>query len=362
MKMIDLRAGKDELRAARGDSRGLYLSVFVFSLFVNLLMLTGPLYMLQVYDRVLGSRSEETLIALSALVVFLFAAMGFLDHARGRVMARVGARFQDRLDRRVFQAALRHLTLQPDDPGARAAQHDLEAVQRLLGSPVLIALFDLPWTPLFIIAIFVFHPVLGWLAVGGGAVLIGITLFNQSASRGPMRRFNLAARQADRVGESLRSESETVQALGLLGAGFTRWQAARAVALSAYMTASDRTGLFSVISRTLRLFLQSAMLGAGALLVLRGDLGAGAMIAGSILLGRALAPIEMIIGQWAVVLRAQEGWTRLAALLSTQPATAPRTALPRPGAVLNVHALTVAPPGAPLPVLHRISFQVVPGQ
>ncbi|MDZ4095582.1 MAG: ABC transporter transmembrane domain-containing protein, partial [Paracoccaceae bacterium] len=152
----DNAPGLAELRAARRESLGLTGAVFVFSVVVNILMLTGPLYMLQVYDRVLGSRSQETLIALSVLVIFLFLAMGILDHVRGRIMARIGARFQDRLDRRVFQASVRRMSIAPNDATAVAAQRDLEAVQRLWSSPVLLAVFDIPWTPLFIAAIFIF--------------------------------------------------------------------------------------------------------------------------------------------------------------------------------------------------------------
>lgn len=354
--------GTAELRAARNLSAGLFAAVFLFSVFVNLLMLTGPLYMLQVYDRVLGSRSQETLLALSVLATFLFLAMGVLDHARGRVMARVAARFQDHLDRRVFQAALRRLSLVPGDAAAVAAQRDLEAVQRLWASPVLIALFDVPWTPLFIAAIFVFHPWMGWLAVAGGVVLVAVTALNQWMTREHQQRATLVGMQADRIAENLKAEAEVVQALGMTGAGFDRWQKARGVALAESIGAADRTGLFSALSRTLRLFLQSAMLGLGAFLVLRQDLSPGAMIAGSILMGRALAPIETAIGQWALVQRAQEGWTRLADLFTRQPEEPARTALPRPKAVLEAQNLTVVPPGEAQAVLRMVNFRLEPGQ
>ena len=160
-----VKRGAAELRQVRKRSRGLYWAVALFSLFANLLMLTGPLYMLQVYDRVLGSGSEETLIALSVLVVFLYGVMGLLDYTRGRIMARVGARFQADLDRRVFDAVVRKSAVAPDIK-TNAGLADLEAVQRLMTSPVLMAAFDAPWTPIFFAAIFLFHPMLGWLAVG----------------------------------------------------------------------------------------------------------------------------------------------------------------------------------------------------
>lgn len=358
----DFRKGLAELRVARRKGLGLYIIVFGFSFFVNLLMLTGPLYMLQVYDRVLGSRSEETLIALSLLVLMLFIAMGFLDHARGRILARAAAAFQDALDRRVFQAAVRRLTLVPNDPLAAPAQRDLEAVRSFLGSPVLTAFFDLPWTPIFVAAIFIFHPYLGWMAISGGIVLVFVTLMNRTMSRGPLNRTTAATMQAESVAESLKSESEIVQAMGMQNAGFTRWQKARGAALKNSVEASDLSGAFTISSRTFRLFLQSAMLGMGAWLALRGELSPGAMIAGSILLGRALAPVEMLVGQWALVQRSQEGWGRLAALLTLQPAPTERTTLPRPKAIIEVSQLTVVPPGQSVPVLRGVSFQLQPGQ
>ena len=362
MAQADNTAGLAELRAARRESWGLIAAVFVFSVVVNILMLTGPLYMLQVYDRVLGSRSEATLVALSALVVFLFLMMGILDHVRARIMARVGARFQDRLDRRVFDASVRRMALAPGDQAAQAAQRDLEAIQRLWASPVLLAVFDIPWTPLFIAAIFVFHAWMGWLAIGGGILLILITILNQKLTKTPINRANAAALQAERMADNLKAEAEVVQSLGMTGAGFDRWQRARALALGQSVEASDLGGAFSTLTKTFRMFLQSAMLGLGAWLVLRGELSPGAMIAGSILMGRALAPIEMAVGQWSVVQRGQEGWRRLAELFQRQPQEAPRTALPRPRAILEAQNLTVVPPGEQAAVLRMVSFRLEPGQ
>ena len=359
---IDRTRGLRELRGIRAEARLLFAAVFLFSVFVNLLMLTGPLYMLQVYDRVLGSRSEETLIALSILCGFLFLAMGLLDHARARIMARVAARFQQRLDRRVFEAGMKRLSLMPNDPLAGPALRDLEAVQRLLASPVLISIFDIPWTPFFIAAIFVFHPYLGYLALLGGAILIGVTILNQWSTREPLLRASAATMEAERLSESLKAEAETLQSLGMSGAGFTRLARARGEALNRATRAADVTGGYSVTTRTFRLFLQSAVLGLGAWLVLQGQLSSGAMIAGSILLGRALSPIEQAVGQWAVVSRAQEGWTRLSALLTVQQPDVQRTRLPRPRAALDVHQLTVVPPGEQLAVLKGVTFTLEPGQ
>lgn len=362
MVRAEFLRGMNELRQARGESAALFWSVALFSVFVNMLMLTGPLFMMQVYDRVLGSRSEATLVALFGLVIFLFTMMGVLDFTRARVMTRVGARFQARLEGRVFSAALMRNSQVPNDATAAAGLRDLEAVQRLLASPVLMAIFDAPWAPFFLIAVFIFHPMLGVLATCGGLVLVLVTVLNQRLTAQPLRNATGAGLRAERLADQLRDESEMIQALGMRGSAFRRWQAARRQALSTSVAASDRGGIFSVFTKTFRMFLQSAMLAMGAWLVLQGELSAGAMIASSILMGRALAPVEQAIGGWALVARAQEGWARLGALLSAIPEETARTALPRPPAKIDVSQLAVVPPGQTKAALRGVSFQIEPGQ
>ncbi|MDO6586350.1 type I secretion system permease/ATPase [Salipiger sp. 1_MG-2023] len=352
--------GRDELLAARKQGRPFYWFVGIFSFLVNALMLTGPLYMLQVYDRVLGSRSEATLLALTVLVVFLYSMMGVLDYARGRIMARVAARFQARLDLRVFDAVMRRAAVKPDELSVTGLK-DLESVQRLMSSPVLMAFFDIPWTPLFVAAIFIFHPWLGFLAVGGGLVLVAVTLLNQGLSRDPTLKSNQAMMRAEQSSEQIRSEAEMVQSLGMRAAAFKRWHKARSAALSGQINSADIVGTFTVTTKTFRLFLQSAMLGLGAYLVLQGELTAGAMIAGSILMGRALAPIELLIGQWPAVTRARKGWDNLAQLLSEVPPEEARLPLPKPQASLEVSQLTVVPPGDHQAALRLVSFTLNPG-
>lgn len=353
--------GRSELRAARAESRRLFWIVGLFGVFVNLLMLTGPIFMLQVYDRVLGSRSEATLVALAGLVGFLYLMMGILDYARGRVMARVGASFQARLDKRVFSAAIENAA-RHDPAAATAGVRDLETVQRFLASPVLTALFDLPFTPLFILGIFVFHPWLGYLALFGGGMLVVITVLNQRTTRRPVLEANAAAQEADRLSERLRGEADTVQSLGMRGAAFARWQKVRGKSLGLSVRASDAQGTFTAATKSFRLFLQSAMLALGAYLVLHNQMTAGAMIAGSILLGRALAPIEMAVGQWSLVQAAMKSWDGLCQLLSDVPPAKPRTELPRPRAILDVQQATVLPPGEQHAALRLVSFRVEPGE
>ena len=352
--------GLDELRQVRAQSRGLYWFVGLFSALVNILMLAGPLYMLQVYDRVLGSRSEATLIALSLLVAFLYGMMGLLDYSRGRVMGRVGARFQAALDERVFNAVLRRAAI-ASDAKTSTGLRDLEAVQRLLTSPVFTALFDLPWTPLFLFGIAIFHPWLGALAVGGGFVLVLVAILNQITTKHPQAKANQTGFQSEMMSDQLRTEAEMIRSLGMSDAAFQRWQVARSEALTNHLKAADTGGLFSSMTKTLRLFLQSAMLGLGAYLVLQNELTAGAMIAGSILLGRALAPIEMAIGQWALVTRAHKGWHSLAELLGEVPPEPERTPLPAPKARLSAQNLTVIPPGQQQAALKAVNFTIEPG-
>lgn len=354
--------GRAELNAARRESRPLFVAAFVFSVFVNMLMLTGPLYMLQVYDRVLGSRSEETLVALSILVVFLYAMMGILDYARGRVLSRIGARFQDKLDRRVFSAMQRKSNLAPQSGDNNTGLRDLEAVQNLLSSPALLALFDMPWTPLFLAAIFVFHPWLGYLAVAGGTLLVILTLINQRMTRQPQLEAGIAGLRANRLSDEIMEETEVIAGLGMREASFDRWQKLRSDSLQQTMLKADRAGAINATTKTLRLFLQSAMLGLGAYLVLQNQMTAGAMIAGSILLGRALAPIEMAIGQWALVQRALMGWESLKALLSEVAILPTRTPLPRPEAHLRGEQITVIPPGEKQATLRMVSFDLPAGQ
>jgi len=360
--MDDHGRGKAELRAARALSQRAFLAAFLFSVFVNILMLTAPLYMLQVYDRVLVSRSEATLLALTLLMAFLFLIMGVLDHARSRVLARIGVRFQEALDGRVLSAAFRRLTVAPRDTNALAAQRDLDAVSRLWGSPVFIAFLDLPWAPLFTAALFIFHPWMGYLAVGGAALLVAFTLANQHFTEGRVNESTLAGLAADRQADNLKAESELIRALGMTGHAFARWRRLRTRAQAQSTAANDTSGGFSVLSKMFRLFLQSAMLGLGAWLVLRSELSAGAMIAGSILLGRALQPIEVAVGQWPVLTRARASRRRLEELLATTPPEPRRTALPRPAARIEAQALTVVPPGEVQPTLRNVSFVLNPGQ
>ncbi|WP_187428367.1 type I secretion system permease/ATPase [Roseobacter fucihabitans] len=351
-----------ELREARSSGTWLLWSVFLFSVFVNLLMLTGPLFMLQVYDRVLGSRSEETLAALFILVAVLYGLMGILDYARGRVLARFGARFQSLLDDRVFDAVLRRAILPQERGAPSTGLRDLETVQTVFTSPVMLALFDVPWTPLFIGAIFIFHPWLGWMAVFGLVTLVAVTLLNNFLTRRKTLEAQNSSGQASGFAEQVRRSAEVVRAQGMGSAVSVRWHSLRDEALDQTIKSSDWTGLFTASTKAFRLFLQSAMLAVGAYLVLQGEMTAGAMIAGSILLGRALAPIEQSLGQWPMVQRARAAWSDLARLLAATPPEQDTLALPQPEANVTFKGVSVVPHGGKTPTLSGVTFALAAGE
>ena len=351
----------DPLTQARKQSSHFILFAFFFSVFVNLLMLTGPLFMLQVYDRVLGSRSEETLVALLILVIVLYGLMWLLDFARSRLVARFGARFQSQLDERVFQA---QLNTRPGDmrPEVLSASRDLEAIQGFFASPGFIAMMDVPFTPLFIAAIFVFHPMLGWFALAGGFILVVITALNQLLTARRVGEAQKVTEGAHRFAENARNAAELIRSQGMIEPVTTRWMNRRVTALSQTMTAVDWTTSFSTFTKSFRLALQSLILALGAWLVLSGELTAGAMIAGSILLGRALAPIEQVLGRWSQITRARQGWHSLSRFLETSTPPEERTRLPRPEGRVEAKGVTVTTaPGKP-PILYNIAFSIAPGE
>lgn len=362
MSDIDASAGRKELREALFASKKLLIGVGIFSVFVNLLMLTGPLFMLNVYDRVLASNSKPTLFAIFALVALLFLLMGLLDHARARVLARAGARFQELLDKRVFESVLRRSVAPSERTKPQSGLRDLETIQRVLSSPAPFSIFDMPWTPIFLAVIFSFHWLLGTLAFAGGIVLVILTWLNEVQSRKPMAESQIASAQSEAFSESLRREGETVQALGMRGSALSKWRKLRAQALTLGVQASDLSGGYSTASKTLRFFLQSAILAVGAYLAIDQAISPGVMIAASILMGRALAPIEQAIGQWSNIQRAKDGWNKLSELLSKTPDQAARTPLPEPKGQLIVEGVSVVAPGERAPALRGLSLKVEPGQ
>jgi PrtD family type I secretion system ABC transporter len=353
---------ESELRAAIGEYKGALIAVGLFSAVVNILMLTGPLFMLQVYDRVLASRSSATLLVLLGIVIFLYGMMGFLDHLRGRILARIGAGFQAKLDGRVFEAVLRQSEVPAFRDRPASGLRDLSTIQGFLASPLPGAIFDLPWAPFFVVLLFIFHPLMGWFAVAGAVLLVILAVWNQVATKQSQEDAVKTAAEADSRTEITRKQIETVRGLGMTAPLVALWNKARKESLEALMNAADAGGGIAATTKAFRMFLQSGILALGAWLVLQGQLTGGAMIAGSILLGRALAPIEQSVGQWGQMQRTSLSWRTLDKLLAAvKQSTAPMT-LPRPTANLSVQNLAVVPLGEKVPTVQGLSFEVQPGQ
>lgn len=365
------RSRTHEHRWALLGNSHLFAAAFVFSIFVNLLMLAGPLYMLQVYDRVLTSRSTETLTALTVLIAALFVLLGLLDFVRGRVMARVGARLFERLSKRVDQIALSDFETAVGNNERlvmlrRAAPQNLANVQQALSGSAPFVFFDMPWVPVFLGLLFVFHPLIGVTALAGGLVMLALSLANQANARQPLRDAQGDEADAALFGETLRRDREVLQALGMRSAAIDRLGRTRASALHHRMVASDRAGFYSSASRATRFFLQSAILGVGALLVIQQEITAGLMIASSILLGRALAPLEQGISQWSTITRGLASWREVRDVLRSSPEPVRAMRLPQPSALLEVRDLSIHVPRnaahGEQKILDTIDFKLLPGE
>lgn len=351
---------RGDLGQVRASLRHLFVIVGLFSFLVNLLLLTGPLYMLHVYDRVLPSGAVQTLAALSLMALLAYSVMGALDHTRSRITARIAARFLTQLDQQVFSSAMQSAQSgQRKEP--QAALKDLASIEKFIASPALLALFDLPWIPVFFAGIYLFHPLLGAMTLVSGMALIGLSLANQWASRSAFAAAMHCTEELEAQTQQYLNRARLIRALGMQSTTRNRQHHLQLSAQIAQLRASDISGLFTTLTKTLRMAVQSAMLGLGAWLVLQEQLSAGGMIATSILFGRLLSPIEVLIGSWAVPQRALLGWARLRGQLYQEPARNSGLALPRPAAQLSMHKATIVPPGGQIATLKLASFSLQAG-
>jgi len=351
-----------EVARALRACRPAFLSVGLFSGIINLLMLTGSIYMLQVYDRVLASRSIETLIGISLLVLVAYLLQGALDALRSRMLARIGARFDELLFARIYDLVAL-LPLRGAKPGeAHQPLRDLDQIRAFLSGMGPTALFDMPWMPLFFAGCFVLHAWLGWLAVGGGAIIIALTLLTEARSKTPAKALTASSAERHALTEATRRNAEALHALGMHAAFAERFGAVHTRHVGDGLKASDTVGGIGAAAKVFRMILQSAGLGLGAYLVIRGELSGGAMIATSILMSRALAPIEIAVANWKGFLAARQGYARLDKTLALMPAPPARTALPAPSQLLTVQDLIVAVPGTQRPILQGVSFELKAGQ
>ncbi len=351
---------KNALAAAFQDVRKAFVSIGAFSLFINLLMLTGPLYMLQVYDRVLTSGSRHTLIMLTVVAVGMILTSALLELVRSRILVRAGSRLDRRLNERLFAGLLRQ-RLQQKEAAESQPLRDLEALRGFLTGPGLISFFDAPWTPLFLAIIFVLHPLLGLVALSGAVVLFTLAVISELATRGPLRDASRDSAAAHGFTENTLRNAEVIEAMGMLPGLQRRWLARHQAALAAQAQASDRGGLVTAGAKFVRPVLQVAILGTGAYLALQQEITPGVMIAASIIMGRALAPVEGAIGNWRGFILARNANSRLHSFLDKDKAPEVGMPLPRPKGAVSVERLVAAPPGLERPVLKGISFALEAG-
>lgn len=337
------------------------ISVFVFSGIINLLYLTGSLYMLQVYDRVLGSRSVPTLVGLSIITVGLYLFQGVLDGLRQRIVARLGLRFDRELVPIAFDA-LRLLTLFGRNPAeAQSPMRDLDTVRGFVSSQALISLFDLPWIPIYMIFVFALHPLLGYITIGGALLLIGLTLLTEALSRKPSKAVMELVGRRQSMSEAARRNAESIQAMGFGRAFFAQFTTVNDKYMDAQRDLSDISAVLGSVGKVLRLVLQSASLGVAAYLTIQGELSAGSIIAANIVSGRALAPIDMIIGQWKFFVSARQARTRLFEIIGRMPSKGQPLDLPAPEKAVAIEAVTVATPGGERMIVQNINFSLQAG-
>jgi PrtD family type I secretion system ABC transporter len=352
--------GTTGTRSAFAICRPAIASVVIFSMFINLLMLTGPLFMLQVFDRVLSSGSVPTLLALTLLVAILYTLYGFLEFVRSRIVARVARVTDESLRERVFDAVAFHAVRQDREVRSQPLQ-DLAVTRQFLQSPGPFALLDMPWAPIYLGVIYLMHPVLGLVSTIAVVLLVLIAFVNEQVTRRHLLQSHRATRRADQVSDEARANAEVTSVLGMLGAIRARWLVAQDEALDSQMRAGDRGGALTSMSRALRLMFQSLILAAGAYLAVQQQISPGTMIAASILMARALAPVEMAVAHWAAFQGCRQAWARLKACLKDTPQKQARMDLPAPRGHVRVEDLTAFAPGTDTQILKGLSFDLPAG-
>ena len=323
-------------------------------------MLTGPLFMLQVYDRVMTSGSIPTLVALSILTGSLYAVIGLLELVRSRVVVRIGMDFDRRVTDRIFNASLRHSVT--EQKSSTTTLRELDSIRQFIAGPGPITLFDAPWTPFYLLIIFLMHWSLGIAATLGAIVLVGLAIISEKLCRSAITEAGNGVTNSLELAETGQRNAEAITAMGMLSAYRRRWQATNSDALSWQLLAADRHGTSQAITKSLRLALQSLILAIGAALAINNEISAGTIVAATIIFGRALAPVEQAVGHWRSFLRAFDGYAKLDQLLRVTPEPEVRISLPHPTGHLSVSNLSVAAPTNRQLILHNLNFEIAPGQ
>jgi ATP-binding cassette subfamily C protein EexD len=330
-------------------------------MFINLLMLVPPLYMLQIYDRVITTRSEETLLVLTLAVIFLFTVLGGLELVRSRILIRMGNRLDTLVSARLYSAMFQRSLLTQERQTAQPLS-DLNYLRQFLAGNGLFAFFDVPWTPIYLAVLYLFHPWLGLFATCAGIMLLSLAIANEKATKVLLAEANSDYIKAQDLANSNLRNAEVLHAMGMLPSIMGRWASKRYEFLVKQSQASDRAGTLTNVSKVLRLLSQSMILGLGALLVLKGSMTPGMMIAGSILMGRALAPIDQMIGSWKGFANSRSAYQRLNELLEQIPHELPRMPLPAPQGEVSMETVAAAPPGVRMATIRGINFTVTKGE
>lgn len=354
-------AQENALKVALKACKGSFISVGFFSFFVNALMLVPSFYMLQVYGRVVTSGSISTLVMLTLILTLLMATMGSLEWTRSRIMVRLSTRLDVLLSRDLYRASFKRALDSGGMDASAQPLNDLTGLRQFLTGNGLFAFFDTPWLPVYIGVMFLFHPWYGWFAIGCAIVLLCLAVVNEKLTGkaiGEANRQNIAANLY--TNKNLRN-AEVIESMGMLETLMGRWGIRQRKVLLLQSEASDNGGMITSLSKTFRMLVQSLILGLGAYLAVEHEINPGMMIAGSILLGRTLAPIDLMIGSWKGFIAARSQYSRLNEILDKQQAEPERMSLPAPEGHVSVENLIVSAPGSKTPILKNISLAVPAG-
>lgn len=348
------------LAQAIAACRGQFWLVGAFSGVVNLLQLTVSLYMMQVFDRVLATRNTDTLLFLTIIAIFALLVLAALEAVRSVVMQRIASWIELRVAPEGFGRALESQLR--GRPYRMEALRDLAVCRGFLGSPGMLALYDVPWVPVYLAVIFMLHPLLGWIALGGAVLLFGLTVLTEAISSNLMREANTAAMQSQRRAEAMVRNAEVIDSMGMAPAVLGRWREGVAKMTPPQQRAADRVALVLAATKFFRLAVQLAVLGVGCWLVLQQQLTSGASIAGSIIMGRALAPVEQLIGGWKALVAARQAYARLQAFLVQPRIRPPGMPLPAPAGALAVERVSFGFPGQAQALIKGVNFALAPGE
>lgn len=356
----NLKSPQNELGQIIASFKSSVKTIALFSAVINMIMLVPSLYMLQVYDRVLASQNQMTLLLITIMVVFAFIIMAALEFVRSFVLIRIGSQLDMKLNRRIYTAAFEQNLKQAGGNAGQALQ-DLTAVRQFLSGNSLFAFFDAPWFPIYLLIIFLVHPSLGIFAICGTIVHIWLAFWNERATKAPLVEASAMAVSASNLATNNLRNAEVIEAMGMLPNFTKRWFSLHAHFLNLQVMASEKASLISAVTKFVRIALQSLILGFAALLVLDGKITGGMMIVCTILMGRVLNPVEQVLGVWRSWNSTKNAYQRLSDLLEANPERTSSMTLPKPIGILSVEAITVFPPATNLSVLNNLTFTISPG-